>query len=128
MSEDLEPLAYLNPAERKLIGPLVRRLCSTANPRVRRAVETTGPKATVRMACVNAFRIYAIALFAGGVLARIAGVAPLGYLLLALAAAAMAWSFWCLYTVIGPEREFKRALAAASRPAHGRTASPGRRA
>ena len=60
------------------------------------------------MACVNALRIYAIAFFAVGVIARIAGVPALALALYGLAAAAMAWSFWCLYTVVGPEREFKR--------------------
>jgi hypothetical protein len=116
VSEDLEPLSYLNPVERRLIGLLVRHLCSTANPRFSRAVERTGPEATVRMACVNALRIYAIGLFVAGTLARFAGVWPLGYALLVLAAAAMVWSFWCLYTVARPEREFKRAQAARSHP------------
>ncbi len=117
MSEELEPLSYLNPAERRLIGPLVRRLCSTANPRFDRALETTGPKATVRMACVNALRIYAIVLFVAGTLVRFVGVTPLGYPLLALAAGSMTWSFWGLYKVAGPEREFKRARAEIAGPA-----------
>ncbi len=119
--------SYLNATERKLIGRLVRRLCATGNPRFRRALESAGPEATVRMACVNALRIYAIVLFVAGTLARIAGVDPLGYALLALAGACMAWSFWCLYTVMGPEREFKRARAARS-PAPERPLSAAREA
>ena len=37
-----------------------------------------------------------------------AGVRVLALALYGVAAAAMAWSFWCLYTVAGPEREHKR--------------------
>jgi uncharacterized membrane protein YuzA (DUF378 family) len=108
MADELSPLPYLNAPERRLLGPLVRRLCATGNPRFQRALEENGPEATARMACVNALRIYAIGLFALGVVARLAGVGALALALYGLAAAAMAWSFWCLYTVAGPEREFKR--------------------
>jgi hypothetical protein len=110
------PPPYLNAVERRLLGALVARLCATGNPRFRAAVETTGEKATVRMACVNALRIYAVGLFVLGMIGRLAGVTPLGYLCLALAVACMAWSFWCLYTVVGPEREFKRLHAEGPRP------------
>jgi hypothetical protein len=108
VADELSPLPYLNTPERKVLGALVRRLCVTDNPRFQRALEQNGPEATARMACVNALRIYAIAFFVTGVIARIAGVAPLALALYVLAGAAMAWSFWCLYTVVGPEREFKR--------------------
>jgi hypothetical protein len=105
--EQLDPSTYLNAPEEKLLGALVRRLCATSNPRFQRALEKTGAEATVRMACVNALRIYAIVLFMLATLSRIAAVSPLAYLLYGLSAASMAWSFWCLYTVVGPEREFK---------------------
>jgi hypothetical protein len=108
VSEDPSPLPYLNEPERKLLGPLVTRLFATGNPRFQRALETSGVEATARMACVNALRIYAVVLFVLGTAGRIAGVDAIGYLFYAVAIAAMAWSFWCLYTVVGPEREFKR--------------------
>ena len=110
MSHEHSPLPYLNSPERRLLGPLVCRLSGEANPRVQRALETTGPEATARMACVNALRIYAAALFTLGVLARLAGASGLALGLYGLATAAMAWSFWCLYTVARPEREFKHSL------------------
>jgi hypothetical protein len=108
VADDYKPLTYLNRIERRLLGPVVLLLSKTANPRLQRALETNGPSATARMACVNALRLYAVALFALGAVARVAGVAPLAALLFVLAVACMVWSFWCLYTVLGPEREFKR--------------------
>jgi uncharacterized membrane protein YuzA (DUF378 family) len=63
------------------------------------------------MACVNALRFYAIALFVVGVVAKLAGVGVLALLCYAIAGLSMAWSFWCLYKVVGPEREFKRRTA-----------------
>jgi hypothetical protein len=108
VSEDLSPLPYLNALERKVLGPLVARLFATSNPRFQRALQSSGVEATARMACVNALRIYAIVLFVIGIAGRFAGVAVLADLCFGLALVAMAWSFWCLYTVVGPEREFKR--------------------
>lgn len=116
MSPETSLLAYLNPLELRVLGPLVRRLLGTGSPRLQRAIETTGPKATARMACVNALRIYAIALFALGSALRLAGVTPAALALYALAAVCMAWSFWCLYTVVGPEREFRHRRAAGPGP------------
>ncbi len=110
MSEDLSPSSYLSAPERKLLGPVVQRLCTTGNARFQRALEESGPEATARMACVNALRIYAIGLFALGVIARVGGVPALALVFYAFAVGAMVWSFWCLYTVVGPEREFKREL------------------
>jgi uncharacterized membrane protein YphA (DoxX/SURF4 family) len=115
VSEEPIPLSYLSPPERRLLGALVGRLCATGNPRFRRAVETSGEKATVRMACVNALRIYAVVLFVLGMIVRLAGAGPVAYVCFALATACMGWSFWCLYTVIGPEREFKRLHAGGPR-------------
>jgi uncharacterized membrane protein YuzA (DUF378 family) len=108
VSDQPTSLSYLTPAERRLLGALVRRLCATRNPRFKTAVETTGEKATVRMACVNALRIYAVGLFVLGMIGRLAGVVPVAYVCFTLAGACMVWSFWCLFTVLGPEREFKR--------------------
>jgi hypothetical protein len=108
VSKDSSPLPYLNALERKLLGPLVTRLFATGNPRFRRALDSSGVEATARMACVNALRTYAVVLFVLGTAGRIAGVDALGDIFYVLAIAAMAWSFWCLYTVVGPEREFKR--------------------
>jgi hypothetical protein len=122
VSDDLSSSPYLNAPERRLLGPVVQRLCSTGNARFQRALEESGPEATARMACVNALRIYAIALFALGVIARVGGVAVLAVALYVLAVAAMAWSFWCLYTVVGPEREFKRERASETGPAPAREA------
>jgi hypothetical protein len=109
MSESREPLRYLNGIERKLLGWMVVHLWATGNPRFERALEKSGEQATSRMACVNALRLYAIGLFLAGTLARIAAVTPLAYGFYGLAAAAMAWSFWCLFTVVAPEREHRRA-------------------
>jgi hypothetical protein len=109
MSERRDPLRYLNRTERRLLGWLVVHLFATENPRFERALEKSGEQATTRMACVNALRLYAIGLFVLGTLAKIASVSVLAYGFYGIAAAAMAWSFWCLYTVVGPEREHRRA-------------------
>lgn len=108
MKDDHSLLCHLSPIERRLLGPLVRRLLGSASPGLARSLQRTGPRATARMACVNATRLYALGLFALGALAEIARLLPLAYALLGLAGACMAWSFWCLYTVVGPEREFRR--------------------
>lgn len=112
MSDDRSPLGYLNRAERLLLGWVVRRLFASGNPRFVRALEESGPQATARMACVNALRLYAVVLFVLGTLVRLAHVGPLAVVLYALAVACMAWSFWCLYTVIGPERAYKKSAGA----------------
>jgi hypothetical protein len=117
VSEDLSPSSYLNTPERRLLGPVVRRLCDTGNARFQRALEESGPEATARMACVNALRIYAIGLFVLGVIARLAGVPLLAIAFYLFAVGAMGWSFWCLYTVVGPEREFKSGLEQDGEPA-----------
>ena len=114
VSEDLNPLLFLNGPERRLLGPLVARLCATGNARFQRAIETTGTEATVRMACVNALRIYALVLFVLGSLGRLAHIVPVAYAGFVLAGACMVWSFWCLYTVVGPEREHRRLRASSS--------------
>jgi hypothetical protein len=108
VSEELSPLPYMNAAERRLLGALVVRLFATGNPRFQRALEKSGAEATARMACVNALRIYALGLFVLGTVARLGTVGTLSYVFYGLAMASMAWSFWCLYTVVGPEREYKR--------------------
>jgi len=110
MSEARDPLPYLNRVERRLLGWLVVHLFATGNPRFERALEKTGEKAAARMTCVNALRLYAIGLFVLGTCAKIAAVEFLAYGLYGLAAAAMVWSLWCLYTVVGPEREYRRAV------------------
>lgn len=110
MSERRDPLGYLNPIERRVMGRLVQRLFATGNPRFERALEKSGEKATARMACVNALRLYAVALFVLGSVAKLAAVEPLAYGFYGLAGAAMAWSLWCLFTVVGPEREHRQAM------------------
>ncbi len=109
MSESRDPLRYLNRTEVRLLGWIVMHLFDTGNPRFERALEKSGEEATARMACVNALRLYAIVLFVLGTIAKLASVSVLAYVFYGLATAAMAWSFWCLYTVVGPEREFRRA-------------------
>ncbi len=109
MGEEPELLGHLGPVELRLLGPLVRRLLRSGSPGLRRALEQTGPKATARMACVNATRFYALLLLVLGAAAQLAGALALSYALMGLAGACMAWSLWCLYTVAAPEREFKRA-------------------
>jgi len=109
MSEPRDPLRYLNRTERRVMGWLVMHLLATPNPRFERALEKSGEKATTRMACVNALRLYAVGLFVLGSCAKLASIEVLTYGLYGLAAAAMAWSFWCLFTVVGPEREFRQA-------------------
>jgi hypothetical protein len=108
VNDDRSPLGYLNRAEQILLGWLVCRLFATGNPRFQRALAESGPKATARMACVNALRLYAIVLFVLGSVVKIAHVTTVATGLYLLAAACMAWSFWCLYTVVGPERAFKQ--------------------
>jgi hypothetical protein len=98
----------MNGPERRVLGPVAMRLQRPGNPRFERALEETGPEATARMACVNALRIYAVFLFVLGVVARTAGVQALALALYGIAAVAMAWSFWCLFTVARAEREHKR--------------------
>jgi hypothetical protein len=107
-----DPLRYLNRAERKLLGGLVRKLWATNNPRFQRALAETGAQATARMACVNALRLYAIGLFLLGTLLKLAHAAAPATALYVLAAVCMAWSFWCLFTVVGPERAHRRGAAA----------------
>lgn len=109
MSERRDPLRHLNRTERRLLGWLVVHLFATENPRFERALEKSGEKATTRMACVNALRLYAIGLFVLGTISKLASVVVLAYGFYGLATVAMAWSFWCLFTVVGPEREFRRA-------------------
>lgn len=116
VSDDRSLLSYLNSTERRVLGPLVRRMLASENPRIRRAMAETGAQATARMACVNALRLYAIVLFVVGTLAKLGHVGVLASALYVLAGAAMIWSFWCLYTVVGPEREFKRAGGVGHRP------------
>lgn len=110
MSERRDPLRYLNRTERRVMGWLVLRLFATDNLRFERALEKSGEEATARMACVNALRLYAVVLFVFGSVAKLAAVEPLAYGLYALAGAAMAWSFWCLFTVVGPERKYRQAI------------------
>jgi hypothetical protein len=109
MSERRDPLRFLNRTERRLLGWMVIHMFTTENPRFERALEKSGEKATTRMACVNALRLYAIGLFVLGSIAKLASVGVLASGFYGLATVAMAWSFWCLYTVVGPEREFRRA-------------------
>ncbi|MHB8532258.1 MAG: hypothetical protein ACYDC2_06030 [Solirubrobacteraceae bacterium] len=116
MGDERTPLRHLNRAERVLLGWLVRRLWATDNPRFERALEETGAQATARMACVNALRLYAIVLFVLGTVVKLAHAAPAGTALYVLAAASMAWSFWCLYTVLEPERAFRKAADVERRP------------
>lgn len=115
MSEHQDPLRYLNRPERIMLGWLACRLYAVGKPRFDRALQNSGPKATARMTCVNALRIYAVLLFVAGSVCKIAQVVPAADGLYAIAGACMLWSFWCLYTVVGPEREFRRR----------RTAGPG---
>lgn len=110
MSESRDPLGYLNPIERRAMGWLVVRLFATGNPRFERALEKSGEKATARMACVNALRLYAVGLFVVGSVAKLMAVEPLAYACYGLAGVAMLWSFWCLFTVVGPEREHRQAM------------------
>jgi hypothetical protein len=108
VSERQDPLGYLNSVERASFGWLACRLYATSNPRFQRALQKSGPEATARLTCVNALRLYAVVLFVLGSVCRLAGAVPLAYLLYGVAGACMAWSFWCLYTVVRPEREFRR--------------------
>ena len=110
MSERRDPLRYLNRLERRVMGWLVVKLFATGNPRFERALEKSGEKATTRMACVNALRLYAVGLFVLGSLAKLMAVEPLAYGFYSLAGATMLWSFWCLFTVVGPEREYRQAM------------------
>lgn len=112
VSENRDPLRYLNRAERLLLGPLACRLYAAGTPRTQRALQSSGPEATARMSCVNALRIYAVALFVLASVCKLAQVAALADVLYAVAAACMAWSFWCLYTVVGPERAHRRGRTA----------------
>jgi len=109
MGEDRDPLRYMNRLERRLLGWLVVHLFAVGNPRFERAIERNGEQATARMSCVNALRLYAIGFFLLGTVVKVAALEGLAYGLYGLAAAAMAWSFWCLFTVVGPEREHRRA-------------------
>ncbi len=123
VSDEQSPLPYLNAPERRLLGPVVVRLYRTGNPRFKRALEENGAEASARMACVNALRFYAVGLFVLGVLARVAGVQALALVFYGVAVVAMAWSFWCLYTVAGPERAHKR-----GRDGEGSSRAPAREA
>ncbi len=116
MGDDSIPLGYLNRPERALLGWLVQRLWATDNPRFERALAETGPQATARMACVNALRLYAVVLFVFGTVVKLAHATAPATALYALAAACMVWSFWCLYTVLAPERAFRQGASVEQRP------------
>jgi hypothetical protein len=116
MSERRDPLRYLNRFERRAMGWIVARLFATGNPRFERALEKSGEKATARMACVNGLRLYAVGLFVVGSLAKLFAVEALAYGFYGLAGGAMLWSFWCLFTVVGPEREYRRTSALGRTP------------
>ncbi|HEY1833004.1 MAG TPA: hypothetical protein VGG08_01100 [Solirubrobacteraceae bacterium] len=108
MSVDGSPLRYLNDHERRAFGWFVERMFRSRSVRFERALEQVGEEATARMACVNALRGYAIGLFLVGMLGELVSARALTYPAMALAALCMVWSFWCLYTVVGPERAHKR--------------------
>jgi fatty acid desaturase len=108
MSVDGSPLRYLNDRERRAFGWFVERMFRSESPRFERALEQAGEEATARMACVNALRGYAIVLFLIGMFGELISVPALTYPTMALAGLCMLWSFWCLYTVVGPERAHKR--------------------
>lgn len=116
VGDERRPLRYLNAVELALLGWAVLRLCATGNARFQRALQETGPQATARMACVNALRLYAVVLFVAGSAVKLAHVSAPATALYALAAACMAWSFWCLYTVVAPERAFKRGASVEQQP------------
>jgi len=105
VSYDRDASPYLNGLEQRLLGWLVRRLLSTANPRLQQAIDEKGLAPSARMGCVNATRVYAALLFVLGLGVRVAGLAPGADVLFALAAACMVWSFWALYTVHLAERD-----------------------
>jgi hypothetical protein len=106
--DDGTPLRHLNRLERRLLGWAVLRMCASRSQRFQRALEENGPVATARMACVNTLRLYGIGLFLLGLVGELAGVRPLAYPLMGLAALCVLWSCWCLLTVVGPERAHKR--------------------
>jgi hypothetical protein len=109
---DGSPLQYLNAPERRVLGRLVARTFASDSRRFSRALEKNGPEATARMACVNALRGYAVTFFLLGLVGELAHSRLLTYPLMALAFGCMVWSFWCLYTMVGPERAYRRAHAA----------------
>jgi hypothetical protein len=109
VSSDDSPLQYLNTPERRVLGWFVRRMFSSESPRFARALEETGVQANARMACVNALRGYAICFFLLGLVGELLRSSLVTYPLMAIAMACMFWSFWCLYTAVGPERDYKRA-------------------
>lgn len=111
MSELSAPLRYLNPTERRLLGWVVARLYDPHSTRLQRAIERSGERATVRMACVNALRLYAVASMLAGMALQVARLQSVSLVFYGLAGASMAWSFWCLATTVGPEREHKRMQA-----------------
>jgi fatty acid desaturase len=108
MSVDGSPLRYLNDAERRAFGWFVELMFRSQSPRFERALERAGEEATARMACVNALRGYAIVLFLVGMAGELVSAPALTYPTMALATLCMVWSFWCLYTVVGPERAHTR--------------------
>jgi hypothetical protein len=116
VSSDKTPLQYLNGIEQRLFGWFVLRMFASKSARFERALAETGPHANARMACVNALRGYAICFFLVGLAGELLRSSLLTYPLMVLAMACMAWSFWCLYTVVGPEREYKRANEALKDP------------
>lgn len=108
MPVDDSPLQHLNGPERRVLGWVVLRMFATDSPRFARALADAGPIATARMACVNALRGYAICFFLLGLVGELIRSRAVTYPLMALAGLCMVWSFWCLYTVVGPERAYKR--------------------
>ena len=109
MNYDRHAPPYLNRVEQRLLGWLVRILLSDGNARLQRARAESGDEATARIACVNALRVYAFALFVLGCCLRLVSLTVLADVFYVLATLTIGWSLWALYTAYMAEREFKRA-------------------
>lgn len=106
----VDPLTYLNRAEKVLVGWSVRRQFATNGPRIARLVERSGSHAAARIACSQTFNFYIVVLGFSGVLLGVLGIRGLAYALYSLAAVCLIWSIACAVSSLGPQRRYRRDL------------------
>lgn len=105
----LDPLQYLNRVERLLVGWSVSRQFETNVPRFAKWVQKSGPHAAARIACAQAFQLYAIAFSLPGVIFNAFEITEVSYPLLILTGVCLMCDVACIITSLRPQQEYRRA-------------------
>jgi hypothetical protein len=103
-----DPLQYLNHIERLFLGWSVVRQFRTNVPRFARGMQSSGPEAMAHIACSNALRLYAIALWLPAITGQLAKIDQVAYVFYGLVGVCVAWGVVCLLQSLKPGREYKR--------------------